>query len=330
MLSPQYNVQDYDAARDEAAVHALWQSALGASWPIDLTRMQLVLSAPQSHHFVVRSGERVLGFAATQSGTRGERQVGYLGALLVAPETQRHGIGSLLHEGALTHLRQSGADTLILGGLVPRFWCGLPVNLPAARTFFEQKGWQLDHSVYDLVGDLRHYATPERISQRLVSERISFETATEQSMPEVLAFEGREFPNWLMHYERGARLGDHDDILIARDERTGHIVGTLFMYSPRSHASRSDLIWQTLLGQDAGAIGAVGVAEAERGRGIGIGIVARASEILKERGVGNCYIDWVVLTDFYARLGYGIWREYQIPCPHHRTGLTAPRTQPEQ
>jgi beta-N-acetylhexosaminidase len=59
-------------------------------------------------------------------------------------------------------------------------------------------------------------------------------------------------------------------------------------------------------------MGSVGVAESERGRGIGLGMVAQASELLKERGVRNCYIDWVELTDFYSKVGYTKWREYSL------------------
>ena len=61
-----------------------------------------------------------------------------------------------------------------------------------------------------------------------------------------------------------------------------------------------------------GAIGCVGVAEAERGRGIGLGLVARASELLRDQGLTSCYIDWVFLTEFYARLGYEKWRAFQM------------------
>jgi hypothetical protein len=35
-----------------------------------------------------------------------------------------------------------------------------------------------------------------------------------------------------------------------------------------------------------------------------------ASDVLKARGIKNCYIDWVELTDFYAKLGYAKWRSF--------------------
>ena len=41
-------------------------------------------------------------------------------------------------------------------------------------------------------------------------------------------------------------------------------------------------------------------------------MVAHASALLKAHGVEKCYIDWVVLTDFYGKLGYQIWRGYDM------------------
>lgn len=66
------------------------------------------------------------------------------------------------------------------------------------------------------------------------------------------------------------------------------------------------------LGKSVGAIGCVGVAANMQGQGIGIALVARATELLIERGVEICSIDWVVLTDFYAKLGYTVWRGYDM------------------
>jgi beta-N-acetylhexosaminidase len=172
-------------------------------------------------------------------------------------------------------------------------------------------GWEFSNNVFDLVQDLSNYETPASLHARIEQEQIRFETATRQSIDELLSFEEREFANWRAHYELCASLGDYDDLLIARDA-SQNIVGALLMYSPNSHPDRTDLIWQPLLGHDAGAMGSVGVAASERGRGIGLSMVARASELLKERGVRNCYIDWVELTDFYGKVGYTKWREYSL------------------
>jgi beta-N-acetylhexosaminidase len=305
------NIQPYDGANDARLIVELWQTTLGQSWPLEAKRIEQVLAGPEPQHFVVREDGLISGFAATFISRRGGDRTGHLAAILVAPYKQNEGVGTALHETAMAHFRQMGVSTVQLGSITPRFWCGVPTNLPGALAFFRARGWELDAPVYDLAQDLTHYETPAYMWQRMVDEHIRFETMTSQHVTEALAFEMREFPNWLAIFEHHADLGDYRDLLVARDQ-DGQIVGSLIMYTPQSHPERADVIWQTLLGQEVGGIAAVGVAQSARGRGIGIAIVARASEILKEAGVRNCYIDWVELTDFYAKLGYEKWREYCV------------------
>lgn len=294
---------------DLAPAFALWQITLGQTWPIDFTRFRQILQAPGAQHFVAKEHEQLVGLAATTQSAELERRTGYLQLLLIAPRWQRKGLGSALHEAAMQHLQASDAQIAQLGGLVPRFWCGLPANLLAARSFFSKQGWEFDQPVYDLVQNLHRSTTAPAIYQRIEGQGITLETGSKEMVPEILAFEQREFPHWLHHYERCARLGDFQDMLCAR-HRDGRIVGTLLMYTPRSHQTRTDLVWRVLLGYDAGALGAVGVAPSAQGQGIGLALVARASDLLKARGVRNGVIDWVQLTGFYAKLGYKKWRAF--------------------
>ncbi len=98
----QYNLQIYTPERDEAALYQLWQRTLGDRWPIDLARLQVVLGGPHAHHLVIREGVQIIGFAATLQGSRGTEQCGYLAALLVDPQAQGRGLGSVLYEAAPT------------------------------------------------------------------------------------------------------------------------------------------------------------------------------------------------------------------------------------
>lgn len=305
------DIRQYNTQADAEAVFALWQDTAGQEWPLRPERFHPTLVGPGAQHFVALKENQVVGFVGTMSGSAWGKQVGHLLVLLVAPAWQNKGIGTALHNTALAHFHSSGIHDVQLGGLTPRFWCGVPGNLPQAHDFFRSLGWTFETTVYDLTQPLRQYTSPPAVYQRIKNEQITLEPATAQEIDDILAFEGREFPNWLAHYERCAELGDYQDLLVAR-ETSGQIVGTLIMYTSRSHPARPDLIWQELVGADAGAMGAVGVAASERGRGIGIALVARASDILKMRGVGFCQIDWVELTDFYAKLGYTKWRSYKM------------------
>ncbi|GCF06490.1 GNAT family N-acetyltransferase [Dictyobacter arantiisoli] len=304
------NIQPYDVNRDAADVYTLWQAALGQTWPITQERLHKVLNGPEPHHFVARVNGEIVGFAATFKSIRDGERIGQLAALIVHPDKQRGGIGTALHDTALAHFQDVEVQDIQLGSITPRFWPGVPTNLPVAVAFFNARGWTTSETVYDLSQDLSTYRTPDAIVERVKKEGITITAATSQNVTDALAFEAKEFSGWLPLYERIADLGDYRDILIARDS-DGTVLGTLIMYSAiNSHPERIDLIWQGILGEDAGALGAVGVAESARNRGIGIALVAGASELLKSNNVKNSFIDWVTLTDFYAKVGYNKWRKY--------------------
>ena len=67
-------------------------------------------------------------------------------------------------------------------------------------------------------------------------------------------------------------------------------------------------VYEPTLGPAAATISCVGVAPQMEGRGIGTALVARASEILRDRGAGTCHIGWTVRESFYTRAGYRPWR----------------------
>ena len=99
----------------------------------------------------------------------------------------------------------------------------------------------------------------------------------------VLAFETATFPSWTRWFRAG-----HRNILLARDG-AGTLVATLLFDGPGA-----DTVFGPMLGPAAAIIGCVGVAPYMEGRGIGTALVARASEILHDRGAGACHIGWTV------------------------------------
>lgn len=309
-------IDAYDSARDFQAVFLLWQAALGASWPLTPTLLENVIGNPVAGqggvHFVAREADRIVGFVATQLNPNGSRPPGgCLLALLVHPDSQRCGIGKALHERALASLKEQGAVRVMCGGKYPRIWPGVPDNLPGALSFFKAQGWQFNHVDYDLGRQLAKYQTPADLTQRMIAENVQIEPGTPADAADVLAFNDREFSGWADTYHYVAGVGDTQDFLVARDPKKG-VVGSLLMFGPSSHPKRVDALWKPLVGENIGGLGEVGVAEAERGRGIGVGLVARGSELLKERGVGHCNIGFTSLVDFYGKLGYKVWHAYQI------------------
>jgi len=307
---PMVIIRPYDAERDEDAVFALWQTTLGRQWPLAAAAFQKIITgSPQyqaDDHFVARRGEQIAGFVAAQVN-RDDPGTGGIPVLCVDPEFQRQGVGTALHEAALAHLRARGAARLQLGVGYSYFWPGVPDNLPAAKPFFQARGWDFDEPCYDLAQRMQDYRSPKDS----ISE-IALELAAPEDVPALLDFEWREFPNWLGAFQSIADIGDFGDLLIARDRRSPTIIGSLILYSHHSHPSRVDGIWKELLGDPLGEIGCVGVAADAHNRGIGSALVARGSEILKQRGVEAVHIGWVYRVNFYGRLGYAKWRMFHM------------------
>lgn len=294
------------AAADASSLAALWRDAMEPDWPLSADLLRRVFHE-QAIAFVAEDNRgRIIGSVCAHAA---DGESGSLVVLLVAPDARRQGVGTRLHAAALDRLRTAGVRRVQLGGGgSPRLWPGVPENLADARAFFAARGWTYTETSYDLTQDMRAYATPPPVRQRGETAGIRFATAAPGDVPALLAFTATAFPSWADAYRQVAETGDLDDLLFAR-AAGGEIVGALILYGAWSHPARNDVLWKSLLGPEAGALGCVGVAKAWRDRGVGSALVARGSEIVQERGAGVCLVGWTWLLDFYGRLGYTVWHE---------------------
>jgi len=281
-------VRPYHQDRDLSQICGLWQAALGSQWPVTEQLLARNLTVhevePDGHHLVTTTGDRVVGFVGAELDrtTSEDRVGGTISMLLVEPRYQGQGIGTVLHEAAREHLRVAGAHSIGLAGGHDYLWQGVPSNLPGGFAFFRSRTWRFTHQSHDLTCDLGTYTTPPYVYRRIRSAGVTVTIAAMADLPALVAFGNQEFPEWSHQYTRVASLGDHGDLVLARDAG-GRIVGSLIAFGTWSHPARSDVRWKTLLGAGVGALGAVGVAEEQRGRGIGLALVARGSEIKGQR-----------------------------------------------
>jgi beta-N-acetylhexosaminidase len=281
-------------ARDEAAVVALWEEALGDHWPV----VTAALARRLRSAFVAERAGVPLGLVATahDGGPQGA-----VTALLVRPGERGGGVGTRLLDAAVAALRAQGASSITLGGLPgPYFWPGVPTNLPGAQAFLERRGAAFSDVRIDMTLDLRGYRVPTEVIER---PGVHLALAAAADAAEVLAFETRHFPRWVGSYRGALDAGRFDEVLLARDG-DGALVGTAMVERPDPAFA-----WDRLL-PGAGELGVVGVAEAARGRGVGLALSARGCQILAERGTPVVYLAWVWSAGWYAQLGFRIWRVY--------------------
>jgi predicted N-acetyltransferase YhbS len=126
----------------------------------------------------------------------------------------------------------------------------------------------------------------------------------------IMEFLAREFHGgW--EYEAGRYLqagGDPSDILLA-------LAGAVIAGFCRTFTGDSLLLggsthWFPLLRERWGGLGPMGISAAFRGRGLGLALLRYSVGSLKRRGVSDAVIDWTVLRDFYARVGFAVWKQY--------------------
>jgi GNAT superfamily N-acetyltransferase len=282
-------LRPFGGAADHALVEALWSAALAPRWPL----LPRAIAMVRDGFFAVHRGHPVGCVAVDLAGS--------IPLVVVAPAHQRRGIGTDLLSAALARLGAADVSVAHAGsGGTDYIWPGVPLDLPAAGRFFAARGWHADHDTVDLVADLRDYRPPTAASERAGRAGVTIAPAAAGDLPAVLAFETATFPSWT----RWFRVGNQD-ILLARD-RAGTIVATLLLDGPGA-----DTVFLPMLGPAAATIGYVGVAPQMEGRGIGTALVARASQILRDRGAGACHIGWTVRESFYTRAGYRPWRRYR-------------------
>jgi GNAT superfamily N-acetyltransferase len=235
------------------------------------------------------------------------RDLGWIMALVVAPEHAGRGYGGQLLAAAEERLRRQGASRCDLGGSVGHLLPGPPADDERALRFWQRHGYHPERLVHDLHRSLADWE-PAGMDLRDGWRAGPGQPGQEGAL---LAFLNASFPGrWHYHLAdslaRGAGVGDVA-LLLAPDDAVAGFVATWHAASPLLGPATN---WHPALGPHYGGIGPLGIAESARGRGRGLALVAAAVTLLHRRGVVECAIDWTTLTDFYARLGFGPWRSY--------------------
>ena len=99
---------------------------------------------------------------------------------------------------------------------------------------------------------------------------------------------------------------------MAFDPDTNAQIGWTLMCSPSAHFNNTFAFMPLLPSKDkTGLICAVGVDESMRGKGVGMAMMVKAIESLQQRGAEGIMIDFVLIRDFYERLGFEPFWEYE-------------------
>ncbi len=315
-------IEEYTSAQAPEVI-ALWNRTLGADFPMTerLWRQNVDTDpnyAPGDALIARNRAGEVVGLALTRTLRHGGaadradmaslRDLGWILALIVAPDAQGQGLGGMLLTLAEKRLRDGGDSRCDLGGGLGHFLPGPPQGDARALAFWESRGYQRGDVVHDLRRGMSEYTAPPE-PEALRSGAFYIEPGHDGEQNEIIGFLSRAFPGrWRYSVESTfARGGAPEDVLLLKD-RTGRIQGFLSAWSFTSATLGPSVYWYPALCERFGGIGPLGIAEDARGMGLGLALVSAGVSALKAHGVQECGIDWTRLVAFYERLGFHVWR----------------------
>lgn len=235
------------------------------------------------------------------------RYAAWIQVLLVSSEYQGKGIGTSLLTHAEQAVLEDGATEILLGRDPWHYFPGIPVQAQKSIQWFERKGYQNISTDYDLI---KIYQENEFIEKPRF-HNVEAELLTLAEKEEFLQFLKRVFPGrWeyeaIHYFDKG---GTGREFVVLKKE--GRIIGFSRLNDQHSPMIAQNVYWAPLFREPLGGIGPLGIDQGERGNGYGLSVVQAACYFLRERKINRIVIDWTGLVNFYAKLGYEIWKEYK-------------------
>ncbi|EPS29863.1 putative beta-N-acetylhexosaminidase [Penicillium oxalicum 114-2] len=309
-------VTRFVAEKDMNEVISAWEKSL-PTYVVPPESLRSLIDKPNGHHHVGRIGSELAGFClAYTSANRGPEPV-HIAVLAVIPTLHGQGIGTALLTETRSYFRtQFNINQLKLGSAFPRFWPGIPRELPeSVQKFFIHRGFRLsppEARSLDLYQDIRNFQAPEKCMSRARAGGFRFAPLQPEDYEACLIGQRRNFSDktdWVQVYVT-LHPKDYPDCIMAAFDAEGKQVGWTLMLPPIPALNH---VWAfpQICGPRTGLIGCVGVDASHRKSGIGLAMLCHAIENMKQRGIEGVFVDWVALDGWYEQVGFRTWRSYR-------------------
>ena len=233
---------------------------------------------------------------------------GWIDAIIVAPESQRMGLGTQLLIWAEQWLLGHGVGRIFVAGSLRPFKPGVPTSYRHTYTLLTHRGYADDGETWDVARDLG--AGPS-LTRYPPADLAPIHPARPKDREPLRAFLGRTFPGrWRFEVEEFLREGGRlADILIL--EHNGRVEG--FCWITREDSLRPlGRFYMHSLPKPWGQLGPIGISDAVRGQGWGGRLLQAGLTHLADLGVRGCVIDWTTLLAFYAKFGFEPYHHYHL------------------
>lgn len=300
-----------DPAQIEAFVE-LWNRACPEELHISTRFVQhnvtAVTGGKQAGQCALINGEMVgltLASMVQRDRNLNPNATGWIDAIIVHPAYQRQGIGHTLISWAERWLMDQNCRRIQVGANQRLFVPGIPTTLESID-FFRKEDYGEERTVWDLSANLATYQTPTTVREIPGAVRPA-QPGDEEAFHIFLA---REFPGrWHFEFQEHCRILNYrlsDYMLLWTERGVDGFCRLTFEDSQRP----IERYYPYTLPRPWGQLGLVGVSADRRGQGFGAALVDAGLRRLHNNGVNGCVIDWTTIVEFYAKFGFGRYREY--------------------
>jgi len=306
----------YDPLLHYRQVASLWHNTLGDTYAVServlFPRIIGRSTLAPGDGLVAMDGEHLVGFGLLEIDRApicpGRPES--VQALLIDPQYQRRGIGSLLLANLEDRLHNLGVTNVIVGGGPWRFWTGIPEDLPAAAAFFTKHGYAANYEAIDMCAQLENFRLPDQARECLTAAGAEIASCALDDVGAAYDLLTREQPGWRGSFLALVTAGDVANVLLVK--HGAEIIGCIQTYPRHARLPGANVVWERRYGEEMGGFGAVLIAKAWRGKGLGVAMIQAAAQYVKDSGAIHCYIDWTgrSLAPFYGKVGAKICKVF--------------------
>ncbi|WP_050613823.1 GNAT family N-acetyltransferase [Bacillus testis] len=300
-------------------ITSLWNKEIGNDFPIHQTllRQNSMLDkniVREGTLLAINQANEVIGFIVSKIWkeelmAQSEKEHGYIQVLLVHSNYRRKEIGSMLLDRAEAALDRLHIKTIYLGSDPFHYFPGIPTQYSVAQKWFAAKGYTKTEQVADLICSYK--PTDELLHPLPKDARLTL--LQEGDQESFLHFLNRCFPGrWeyeaKKYFEMGGR--GREFVLLKKENQ---MIGFCRINDKSSPFIAQNVNWSALFNdEETGGIGPLGIDPLERGKGYGLSVVEGGIWFLRQRGISRIIIDWTNLIEFYQKLGYTVWKKYDL------------------
>jgi GNAT superfamily N-acetyltransferase len=291
---------------------SLWNASFAGDFPMDLRLWRQNVDNCDRTDF---GGTWVAVCNGRAAGCVVTKRPSNIGAIFVAPDFRRQGIGTELLKLAVGGLMLDRGTKMVAGQDYQHFFPGIPETCLAAQALFTANGWNINPSgaAWDLKRSLDDYRISPDIAARideLAAQGFVLRPCDEADVDSLFAHIAANFSErWLAETKQRVDMEPNPgEIIVA--VRGGEVVGFCQTFSTASAKLGPSIYWRELLGAEYGGLGPIGVAKEVRKIGLGLALLAYSVDQIRKSGATQMVIDWTVLLDFYGRIGFEPWKRY--------------------